>query len=363
MNLEPVPLRRGIPIAGRLARRQIQRMFGPPAVSDTTDAGDPGLTGPGSPSWQVMAEPAAIAGGIRGLLLQVAHPLAVAGVTDHSSYRDDPLGRLQRTSAWVTITTFGSLREAVDVTQRVRRIHRRVRGVAPDGQTYDANEPALLAWVSLTLTSSFLVADRLWAPRPVDASAADAFVAEQSRIAALLDPRVDLGPLVDRRADEFEGPWHDHVRLPLVDDGLLPLTVADLQSRLAAYQPDLRLDEAGRQTVEFLHRPPLPAGPRAAYRVLFAGVRASLSAPHRQVLGVGHSNPDVAERRARRLLLGLRRLTGSSPTERIASSRARLRTECDVTPSDALASDPHATGWGVTARTENPRVDPSARVD
>ena len=71
------------------------------------------LCGPGSASWRVIGEPAAIAGGLRALLLQVAHPLAMAGVADHSAFRTDPLGRLHRTSAYVTASTFGSTPEAL----------------------------------------------------------------------------------------------------------------------------------------------------------------------------------------------------------------------------------------------------------
>ncbi|MEX0952834.1 MAG: oxygenase MpaB family protein [Nitriliruptoraceae bacterium] len=322
MSLTPDTVRAGIPVVGPLVRRQIQRMFGPPPLSGTAERGDPGLTGPGSPSWRVIAEPGAIAGGIRGLLVQIAHPHAMAGVADHSAYRDDPLGRLQRTSAWVTITTFGSLREAMDVTVRVRQIHRRVRGVAPDGSAYDASEPSLLAWVALALTSSFLAADRLWAPHPLDARDADTFVAEQSRIAALLDPRVDLTPLMGTRGDHLDGAWHDHVDLPLLTDGLLPLTVRALEDRLASYAPVLRLDPAGRDAVDFLHRPPLPRVPLTAYGILFAGVRASLSPAHRQVLGIDVRTAASDLRRARQVLRGLRRLTGSSPTERLAWARA-----------------------------------------
>jgi hypothetical protein len=146
----------GLPIVRDAVRRVLTRMFGPPPFDPNRDPGDPGLTGPGSPSWRIIGEPAAIAGGIRGLLAQVSHPLAMAGVHDHSAFREDPLGRLQRTSAYVTTSTFGSTAEAISVAGRVRAVHPRVHGTAPDGRPYRADDPRLLVWVSISLTSSFL---------------------------------------------------------------------------------------------------------------------------------------------------------------------------------------------------------------
>ncbi|MGH8946356.1 MAG: oxygenase MpaB family protein, partial [Acidimicrobiia bacterium] len=73
--------------------------------------GDPGLLGPGSVSWMVIADIATFVGGMRALFIQAAHPEVVAGVGDHSDYREDPLGRLSRTSAYVTAATFGAMPE------------------------------------------------------------------------------------------------------------------------------------------------------------------------------------------------------------------------------------------------------------
>jgi hypothetical protein len=187
----------GLPVIRDAVRRVLTRMFGPPPFDPDRDPGDPGLTGPDSPSWRVIGEPAAIAGGIRGLLTQVSHPLAMAGVYDHSAFREDPLGRLQRTSAYVTTSAFGSTAEAIAIAGRVRAVHPRVVGTAPDGRPYRADDPRLLVWVSIALTSSFLATHRLWSPDVLTPAEEDRFVAEQSRIGALLDPEVDLRMLRD----------------------------------------------------------------------------------------------------------------------------------------------------------------------
>jgi uncharacterized protein (DUF2236 family) len=312
----------GIPGIGGMVRRTLTRLFGPPPFDPRRDPGDPGLTGPGSASWQVIGEPAAIAGGLRALLVQVAHPLAMAGVADHSAFREDPLGRLQRTSAYVTTTTFGSTREALAVSQRVRAVHPRIRGVAPDGREYRADDPRLLTWVSIALTSSFLAADRRWSPRPVSGPRADAFVAEQSRIGALLDPRVELGPLLAdpvAQADLRAG----RVPLPMIEDGSLPTTVGQLEAVLGSFAAELGVNHQGREALRFLRRPPIPLAARPAYRVLLGGAIGSLTPSLRQALELGRT--DVVARaevaRAGLILHLIRAATGTSPSQRAAEAR------------------------------------------
>ena len=131
---------------------------GPQPLVDTFDhMGDPGLLGPDSVSWPVLGDAAAFVGGIRALLVQTAHPEVVAGVEQHSTYRADPLGRLTRTSAYVTATTYGARPEVEVAVAAVRRAHAPVRGVSPRGKTYRADNPAMAAWVHNVLTDSFLV--------------------------------------------------------------------------------------------------------------------------------------------------------------------------------------------------------------
>src|ERR1700730_4243360 len=85
-------------------------------------------------------------GGIWALLLQSLHPRAMAAVAEHSDYRGDPWGRLQRPSHFVGVTTFGRTVEAQQAIARVRAIHQRVTGTAPDGRPYAAAAPHLLPW-------------------------------------------------------------------------------------------------------------------------------------------------------------------------------------------------------------------------
>jgi hypothetical protein len=314
----------GLPLLQPLVRRVLGTTFGGPAFDPATDDGDAGLTGPGSPSWRVIAEPAAIAGGIRGLLLQVAHPLAVAGVHEHSSFRDDPLGRLHRTSAYVTTSTFGSTREALTVARRVRRAHPHVRGVASDGRPYRADDPHLLAWVGVALTSSFLTAHQVWAPGRFADADADRFVLEQSRIAALLDPRVDLDAA---QADpDFGRAFRDgEVALPMLDDGTLPHDVASLEAVLDAFEPELGVSPEGREVLGFLRWPPLPASIRVPYLTLAAGAVGSLRRRERTALGIAVPGPaaGLAVRGAGAALTALRVSVGTSPSADAAADRTR----------------------------------------
>ncbi len=313
----------GVPGARHLLRAGLGHVFGPPPFDPTADLGDPGLFGPGSASWPVIADAAAIVGGLRALLMQLLHPLAMAGVANHSQFRDDPLGRLQRTSAYVTGTTLGSTREALALVRRVRGVHRRIRGTASDGRPYRAGDPHLLAWVSIALTSSFLATDRAYAQRPATAAAADRFVAEQSRIAALLDPRVDLDA-IEADPDALDALRAGTLPLPMVDEGTLPGTVEQVGARLSDYRLELEVTEQGRQALRFLCWPNLGPLVRAAYLPVLAGAVATLDPEQRRLLGIGFTqmaSPALAAQ-ARGSLALFRVLLGASPSLQAATRRA-----------------------------------------
>src|SRR3954471_11146979 len=104
----------------------------------------------------VHADSSMFVGGLRALLLQSLHPLAMAGVAGHSGFRGDPWGRLQRTSYFLAVTPFGGADAAAATIRRIRAIHERVRGSAPDGRPYAASDPHLLKWVHLAEVDSFL---------------------------------------------------------------------------------------------------------------------------------------------------------------------------------------------------------------
>lgn len=300
----------------------LNHVFGPPPFDPERHAGDPGLFGPGSASWRVIGEPAAIVGGVRALLVQLLHPLAMAGVADHSGFRNDPIGRLQRTSAYVVTTTFGATDEVLRVARLVRRTHATVAGVAPDGRPYRADDPHLLAWIQAALTSSFLATDRDYGTDPVDGQAADAFVAEQSYAAALLDPRVD----VDAIAADPEARAALRARalpLPMVEKGRLPRTVDGLTEQLAAYEAELTVNEQGREGLRFLLWPDLAPAVRAAYLPMLGGAVASLHHAQRRLLGLPTSSALLWPLRAntRALLSTFRIVVGPSPSGRAATRR------------------------------------------
>ncbi|WP_409297317.1 oxygenase MpaB family protein [Pseudomonas sp. KCJK8993] len=129
--------------------------------------GDPGLFGPGAVCWQVHADfSSMLIGGISALLLQALHPLALAGVWDHSNFRQDLIGRLRRTGQFISGTTFGSRQDAQWLIEKVRGIHLHITGTAPDGRPYAASDPDLLTWVHVAEVSSFLAAHlRYFNPR------------------------------------------------------------------------------------------------------------------------------------------------------------------------------------------------------
>ena len=130
--------------------------------------------------------PTMLIGGISALLLQTLHPLAMAGVAEHSNYQQDPLGRLRRTAGFVGITTFGTTKEAEAAIAQVLRVHRRVKGVAPDGRPYSAGDPDLVTFVHAAEVSSFLQAARRFGPRLLTPEQCDQYFAEVAPVATAL---------------------------------------------------------------------------------------------------------------------------------------------------------------------------------
>jgi uncharacterized protein (DUF2236 family) len=156
---------------------------------------DDGFFGPGSVTWRLAADLSAPVAGLRSLLIQALHPLAMAGVDQHSDWRADPVGRLAATSTYLTILTYGDKAAATRVAARVRAIHEHVRGTDPvTGQPYAASDPALLLWVHVALVDSVLAAARTFGTPPAQADA-DAYVAEMAISAGLLGVPAEVIPL------------------------------------------------------------------------------------------------------------------------------------------------------------------------
>jgi uncharacterized protein (DUF2236 family) len=191
---------------------------------------DPGLFGPGSITWRVHAEPLLWLGGIRALLLQATHPLALAGVMGHSDFRADPWGRLFRTAQYVGTVTFGTTADAQRAAARVRGIHRTVSGIDPASRRpYRASDPVLLTWVHVTEVDSFLSTARRGGLALTDAEA-DQYVAEQARAGALLG----------------------------VPDDLVPHSVSEIDEYYRSVRSELSVGAPAREVARFILHPPMP---------------------------------------------------------------------------------------------------------
>jgi uncharacterized protein (DUF2236 family) len=250
--------------------------------------GDPGLFGPGSATWEVMGDVASFIGGIRALLIQAVHPEVVAGVADHSSYEHDPLGRLSRTSSYVTATAYGAMPEVEAALAVVRRAHVPVHGESHRGMRYSASGPEFAAWVHNVLIDSFLVAHQVFGPAPLSTARADAFVAEQAELGAML-----------------------HCRdLPTTGEGL---------ATWVSTHPAIAWSPGMEQTVRFLRRPPLPAGVSIGYRVLFHAAAATIPEDVASLLGVTRYRGAVPSGRS--MVAMLRWAMGSSPSWWLALER------------------------------------------
>ena len=250
--------------------------------------GDPGLCGPDSVTWPVIGDAAAFVGGIRALLIQAAHPEVLAGVSDHSRYQEDPLGRLSRTSAYVTATSFGAMPEVEAAAAIVRNAHRPVRGTSHRQRPYRAGAPALAAWVHNALTDSFLQAFQEYGPGALSPADADRFVAEQTAIGRLLN------------ADP------------------IPATAGELATWISEH-PDLGPSPGLVETVGFIRKPPLPWYVRAPYRLMYAAATASLPRRIRCILGVRKVPGAVVT--GRFVIGALRWALGSSPSWHISLVR------------------------------------------
>jgi uncharacterized protein (DUF2236 family) len=185
-----------------------------------------------------------IIGGVSSLLLQMLHPAALAGVWDHSNFREDMHGRLRRTASFVSTTTKGSTEAANGAIARVRAIHEQVTGVLPDGTPYAANDPALLTWVHVAEARSFLSAYLQYRNPQFAGVRQDAYYAEMAMLAR---------------------------RLGAID---VPETRRDVVAYLQAMRPSLRYDTRTLDVARtLLHQPATSMAAMPLQRILLdAGV-------------------------------------------------------------------------------------------
>ena len=219
--------------------------------------GDPGLVGPDSMAWRVHSHPAGmLTGGFAALMLQSLHPLAMAGVDQHSDFRTDPIGRLNRTARYVTTTTFGSTELAEAAFAKVRHIHTFVHGVAPGGRPYRADDPDLLTWVHTAETWCFLAGYQTFAGKRMTTAECDGYFDEVAVFAERLGA---AGP---------------------------PRSMAEAEAYLSRIRPELRATPAALAALSFLRgfgRNPQEA---AATKILMNGGLSLLPGWARAELGV-----------------------------------------------------------------------------
>ncbi len=164
--------------------------------------GDPGWFGPDSATWRVHSDfPGMLSGGLAALTMQTLHPLALAGVWDHSNFRGDLIGRLRRTTAFVGGTTYAPSEQTHALIEHVRRIHTHIVGRGEDGRAYSANDPELLTWVHVTEAYCFLQGYRRYSHVAMPHGAADRYYAEVRRIAEALG--ATNVPATERAVEEY----------------------------------------------------------------------------------------------------------------------------------------------------------------
>jgi uncharacterized protein (DUF2236 family) len=209
------------------------------------DTDEPGWFADDATIRRIHADASMFIGGLRAILFQSLHPLAMAGVAQHSDYRADPWGRLQRTADFLAATTFGPASQAQRAIDTVHRVHERVVGTAADGRPYAANDPHLLEWVHIAEVDSFLAAHDRHGERPLVGPERDAYVADAAVIARALG---------------------------VVEP---PETETALRERLRSFRPELAGTREAREAARYLLlQPPLPAPARPLYGMIAAGAVA-----------------------------------------------------------------------------------------
>ncbi|WP_102144522.1 oxygenase MpaB family protein [Mycobacterium hubeiense] len=271
--------------------------------------GDPGLVGPGSVSWEVNADLAAVSqAGLPAIVLEILHPSVVAGVQEFSNYRQDPFQRARATLGYVLTTTFGNTEAATAVINRVKGVHSFVHGTRPDGVPYRALDPELIAWVHTCIPWMIMQAFE-HTIRPLSQQEKDRYLAEQAVIGWMAG--------ADR----------------------VPTTVAELDDYVESMRPKLGVNTQTREFIDFLLSAPLSTNfPRAVDRplhrfVMYAGMsRAPRWA--RELIGFDHPSTLTHRLIEPALQLDARRLRWAFGTPRyVALATERVAAQSRVTAS------------------------------
>ena len=212
-------------------QNQVRHLMGAPPSNGASplDTGDAGLFGPDAACWKVHGDfTSMMIGGGTALLLQMLHPGPLAGVWDHSNFRQDMQGRLRRTAQFIALTTYGSTEQAHGVIDRVKMIHGQVTGTLPDGTPYAADDPDLLTFVHVAEVSSFLAAYLRYRDPNFPGSEQDRYYAETARVAEMLGATQ------------------------------VPKSRREVADYLRAIRPQLRYDARTREVAQALLTQPIP---------------------------------------------------------------------------------------------------------
>jgi uncharacterized protein (DUF2236 family) len=255
---------------------------------------DAGLFGPDSVAWRLHADPSMLVGAMRALLVQALEPRAMAGVVQHSDYKADPWGRLNRTIRFVLHTTYGDTSTAEAACAAVRRIHDRVHGVDPvSGRSYSAHDPDLLLWIHAVEVHSAVFSYRSYAGRLADEDA-DRYVDEMLRVAELLGMPSEIAP-------RSMGALREYLR-----------GVEGLQATPGA-----------RESVRLIMAPPLPLPLRPLWVLPAGAAVASLPRFARRMYGLPWFEP--ASLSVRAAMFGLTRFLNVLPIEAPEIREAKTR--------------------------------------
>jgi uncharacterized protein (DUF2236 family) len=239
--------------------------------------GDPGLFGPASACWEVHGDfSSMLVGGMSALLLQMLDPLALAGVLDHSNFREDMLGRLRRTAQFIAGTTYGSTGDAERLIARVQQIHLSVTGLSTDGRPYSATDPDLLTWVHVAEVHSFLQAHLRYKNPHFPVARQDQYFDEYALIAERLGARnvPRSRRAIERYLEERRGALHCDARTLDVYDIVMSAPAPGASSRVITWMlKRAAVDLLPVWALELFGREPLNGVTRAG---LHASTRLSM---------------------------------------------------------------------------------------
>ena len=285
-------------LASPLLVKPLMMAFGPLGSDPTSyqptadEMGDPGWFGPDSVAWRVHADHSLLIAGIAAFTLQALHPMAMAGVAEHSAFSDDFLGRTRRTGEFVQGVVYGSSAEADRLCRMVRKVHGRVVGVAPDGRSYSANDPDLLHWVHSSEYLAIAAANRRFGVRPMSETEMDCYINEVAAVGigtGVVDP---------------------------------PRSWLAINEALERHRPNLAVAEYAAAGVAFLDDPPIIAGPaKPVWRALWSGAVACLPPVARHLLRL--PEPSTIELARCRAVLRTLGALGNTPP-RLAAARLRM---------------------------------------